>query len=262
LRNRKRFTYYDALREGGFAVYRRIWGIWGMIIPLGALLISSWGCSWHRTEQGWILRSGWSLEYKRAACCCNGATECAGGCAASLPKEPDCASGSDEEGGVLHEADPKQLEKLNNSPFAKLLERRGRLGICASCGRLGHFKEPATGDQAQAPVIARFVPVPTQPVFCPRDENMQPVSYEKAPIPKERESSGPIKKSQPKALLPEDIPPPPIISDMDKSGAAIPRRLVAAQEPSSWIFSSPPEKKPEQLIEAQLPPRPSERGTR
>ncbi|MGD0516763.1 MAG: hypothetical protein ABSA26_04440 [Thermoguttaceae bacterium] len=242
---------------------RRIWGIWGMIIPLGAILISGWGCSWHRTEQGWMLRqSKWTLEYKRAACSCNAAAECAEGCAVQLPKEPECTSDSDEEGGILNEADPKQLEKLNSSPFAKLLARRGRLGVCASCGHLGRFKEPEKGEQAQAPVIARFVPVPTQPVFCPRDENMQPVSYEKAPIPKERESSSPIKKPQPKAPLPEVIPPPPITSDMDKSGEAVPRRLDTARETSSWIFSSPGEKKPEQLIEAQLPPRPSERGTR
>jgi len=245
-------------------VHRRIWGIWGMIIPLGALLISGWGCSWHRTEQGWMLcqSNNWSLEYKRAGCCCNGASECTGGCTASIPKEPDCTSGGNEEGEVLNEADPKQLEKLNNSPFAKLMARRGRLGICANCGRLGRFKEPEKGEQAQAPVIARFAPVPTQPVFCPRDEGMQPVSYEKAPIPKERESSVPAKNSQPKAPLPEEIPPPPITSDMDKSGTSVPRQLDMPRESSSWIFSSPPVKKPEQLIEAQLPPRPSERGTR
>jgi hypothetical protein len=159
---------------------------------------------------------------------------------------------------VLNEANPKQLEKLDNSPFAQQMERRGRLGLCANCGRLARFKE----QKPPEPVIARFVPVPTGPVFCPREETMQPVSYEQAPKPKEQPSIASAKKSPPKAPLPEDIPPPPIASDVEKSGAAIPKQLSAPQEQTSWIFSPPPEKKLDQLIEAQLPPRPSERVTR
>jgi hypothetical protein len=236
---------------------------WGFVIAIGVFLSGAWGCSWHRTEQGWLLHnSNWLLEYNRNPSCFNETGDSADVNETSAGKGPDSASGSDKEEGVLHEADPQQLEKLNNSPFAKLLARRGRLGICASCGRLGRFKEPGPGEKPQEPVIARFAPVPTLPVFCPRDENMQPISFEKAQNPKGRESLAPIKKSQPKALLPEEIPPPPIMSDMDKSGEAVPMRLDTSGESSSWIFSSPPGKKPEMLMEAQLSPRPSERSTR
>jgi hypothetical protein len=183
-------------------------------------------------------------------------------CAAPIPKEPGCTPECNQEGEILNEANPKQLEKLDNSSFAKQMERRGRLGICANCGRLARFKEPGAGEKPPEPVIARFVPVPTQPVFCPREETVQPVSYERASKPKEQTSFASAKKSPPKAPLPEEIPPPPIASDVDKSGAAVPKQLSAAQEQTSWIFSPPPEKKPDQLIEAQLPPRPSERATR
>ncbi len=240
----------------------RKWGTWGLIIILGFLLPSGVGCAFHRTGQGWMIQSCWSLEFKRMLCCSGGATECSGGCAVPIPKEPGCTSGGDEESEVLHEANPKQLEKLDNSLFARLMGRCGRLGICANCGRLARFNGPGAGEKPAEPVIARFVPVPTQPVFCPRGEAMQPVSYERASKPKGQESSAPAKKSQFKAPLPEEIPPPPITSDVDKSSAAVPKQPNATQEQTSWIFSTPPEKKPEQLIEAQLPPRPSERATR
>jgi hypothetical protein len=192
-------------------------------------------------------------------CCRGGAPECNQGCAASIPKEPGCTPECNQEGEVLNEANPQQLEKLDNSPFAKIMERRGRLGICANCGQLARFKAEEKPPQ---PVIARFVPVPTQPVFCPRDEAMQPVYYERASKPEEQTSVASAKKSPPKAPLPEEIPPSPIASDVDKPGAAVPKQVSAPQEQTSWIFSPPPEKKPEQLIEAQLPPRPSERVIR
>ena len=229
-----------------------------MIIILGALLPSGAGCACHRTGQGWVLQSCWSLEFKRMLCCCDGAPDCSQGCAAPIPKEPGCTPECNQEGGVLNEANPKQLEKLDNSPFAKQMERRGRLGLCANCGRLARFKE----QKPPEPVIARFVPVPTQPVFCPKEDAMQPVSYEQAPKPKEQTSLVSVKKSPPKSTMPEEPPLPPIASNVAKSGAAVSKQASATQEQTSWIFAPPPEKKPDLLIEAQLPPRPSERVTR
>jgi len=230
-----------------------------LIIILGALLPSGAGCACYRTGQGWVVESGWSLEFKRMLCCCSGAPDCNVGCAAPIPKEPGCAPECNQEGVVLNEANPKQLEKLDNAPFAKQMERSGRLGICANCGRLARFKPE---EKPPEPVVARFVPVPTGPVFCPREESMQPASYERVSKPKEQTSLASAKKSPPKAPLPEEIPPPPIASDVDKSGAAVPKQLSGPQEQTSWIFSPQPEKKSDQLIEAQLPPRPSERATR
>jgi hypothetical protein len=244
-------------------MHRRRWGIWGLIITIGLLLLGSGGCSFCRTGHGWFLQSGWSLEFNRIPFCRGTATECTEGCSTQIPKEPDCGSTGKVEGEVLHNANPKTLEKLNISPFAKLMERRGRLGICASCGKMARFKEPGAKEQAPpAPVIARFVPIPTQPVFCPREENLQPTSYNPPPKPKEREASLQSKLSPPKAPLPDEIPSPPVISETDKSAAAAPRHLNDPSEPSSWIFSPTSEKKPDQLSEAQLPPRPSERAAR
>ena len=91
---------------------------------------------------------------------------------------------------------------------------------------------------------------------------MQPVAYEQVPNPKGQESSVPAKKSPPKAPMPEEIPPPPNPRAVDKSSDAAARQIDASGEQTSWIFLPPPEKKSEQLIEAQVPPRPSERVTR
>jgi hypothetical protein len=244
-------------------MHRRRWGIWVLIITTGVLLLSGGGCSWCKTRQGWVLQSGWSLEFQRMPFFCGRASECTEGCAVQTPREPDCVSKSDKDGEVLKHANPQQVEKLGSSPFAKLMEKRGRLGICAGCGQMGRFKEPGVKEQAPpAPVIAKFVPVPSQPVFCPREETMQPVAYQQAAKQKERVASAPKKKSPPKAPLPEEIPAPPVASNIEKTVAAAPRQLNIPPEPTSWIFSPPPESKPDQLSEALLPPRPSERAAR
>ena len=174
-----------------------------------------------------MIQSCWSLEFKRMLCCHGEAPDCSVGCTAPIPKVPGCTPECNQEGEVMNEANPKQLEQLDNSPFAKLMERRGRLGLCANCGRLARFNEAGAGEKPPQPVIARFVPVPTWPVFCPREETMQPVSYQQASKPKEQRSLASEKKSPPKAPLPGEIPPPPIASDVDKSGAAVSKQLSA-----------------------------------
>jgi hypothetical protein len=246
-------------------VYLRKWGSWILIIVLGTVLPGGAGCACHRSGQGWVFQPCcWSLEFKRTPSACDGTAECNEGCDLAIPKEPGCASVGNGESRVLQEADPKQLEKLSKSPFARLMGRCGRLGICANCGQLARFKGQCAEEKPPEPVIARFVPVPTQPVFCPRDGTMQPVAYEQIQNqkPTGQESSLPVKKSQSKAPLPEEIPPPPNPSGNNQSGAAVPKQLSALQEQTSWIFYPPGERKPDRLIEAQLPPRPSERVTR
>jgi len=243
-------------------MHRRRKGIWGLIIAIVPLLLSGGGCSWHRTGQGWILQSGWSLEFKRMPFSCCRATECTENCAVCADKEPGCSSPIDGETAILHKGNPKDLEKLNNSPLARLLERHGRLGICASCGHLARFKEPEAAEQTPPQVIAKFHPVPTQPVFCPRDETLQTAPYNSISQQKQRETSTPPKKLQSKASMPVDIPAPPVVSDIDKSTETVPRQLDVTREPSSWIFSPSPETKAAPLTEAQLPPPPSERAAR
>lgn len=179
------------------------WGIWGLIIATGAGLLSGAGCSWHRTSQGWILKSSWSLEFTRKGSFCDSAAMCGDGCETCNVEKPFCTSAGNTESNVLYESSPTLLQQLGNSPFARLLARRGRLGICASCGRLGRFNEPIAGETASPPIQAKFHPVPTQPVFCPRDETTQKANFQ-APLKEIEQDSSPTK-----APSLEDIPPPP-----------------------------------------------------
>jgi hypothetical protein len=239
-------------------MHRQRWKICGLIASVSAFLLCGGGCAWHRTCQGWIIRSGWSLEFKRNQSSCCNLPGCLEGCDDS---ECNCASTTDCESDVLYEANPKLLEKLSTSPFARLLERRGRLGICASCGRLGRFQESGAGKTASEPVIAKLHPLPTQPVFCPRIDTVQPTSFDTNSPEKKASSLAPPKRSSPKEPPPELIPPPPPTLKGEKS-AAVPRKMEVAPEPSSWLFSSASDKKPDPVIEAQLPPRPSEPATK
>ncbi len=90
---------------------------------------------------------------------------------------------------------------------------------------------------------------------------MQPAHFE-ATVP-EKKPKLPVlpETAKPKALKPEEIPPPPPVPKGEKSGAVLEKMDVPA-EPPSWFFTASPEKKSNQLIEAQLPPRPSEPATR
>ncbi len=241
---------------------RRKCAIVQSIIALVTLLFIGGGCSWHRTGMGWTVQSGWSLEFRRNPCSCGMAGQCTEQCAAQIPPGPNCAGASDTESEVINTDNPKFLEKPSNSPFARLLERHGRLGLCASCGRLTRFPGSGAEEQAIQPVIAKLHPVPTQPVFCPRQEAMQPASNDPGASQKAVETAASLKKPRPKATRPKEIPAPPGESEVDSSAAAVPRQLNVPREPWSWIFSTSPEKKAEPVVEAQVPPWPSERATR
>jgi hypothetical protein len=244
-------------------VQKHRWGVCVLVIGFAALLLSGAGCTCYRTGHGWVLQPRiWSLEFKRMACVCV-AEDCSATCAAPTVRESSCIKeqscpAAASAGGIC-ESNPNAAASLDACPAMRV----GRLSKCAMCDRLAQSKGPGVEEKPRQPVIARFAPVPTQPVFCPRDYAAQPVVYEQIPkTQKAQESSVPRKKSAPKAPVPEEIPPPPEPRDVGKSGAAVPRPGIAAEEQSTWIFSPQPEKGSEQLIEAQLPPRPSERATR
>jgi hypothetical protein len=231
------------------------------VFVIGILLFCVGGCSWYRTEQGWLIsRKCWSLEFRRMQGDLCTATECSEGSSVGNPNKANCASTNDGEDEVLNRVDPAVLEKYNNSPFARMMERRGRLGVCASCGHLGRFKEAGGKEQIPQPVIARLHPVPTQPAFCPREEVMHPASYR--PGEKEQGPAAPSKLGQQKEPLPEEILAPPEPTDAKKSASAAPRRLDAPQEMSSWIFASPPDVKPDPVVEPYIPPRDTDRTAR
>ena len=234
-----------------------------MVIGFAALLASGAGCTCYRTGQGWVLQPRiWSLEFKRMPCVCV-AGECNAACAASTVRESPCmrepSHPSASAVGGICESDPSAAVSVDAGSNLRI----ARPPRCAKCEGLAQSKGPGVEEKPQQPVIARFAPVPTQPVFCPRDYAAQPVVYE--PVPKAKKgqaSSDPGKKSASQAPVPEEISPPPNPPNVGKSGATVPKQLHTSDEVTSWIFSPQPEKRSEQLIEAQVPPRPSERVTR
>jgi hypothetical protein len=252
---------------------RRSLAVNGWIIVVCILLLSGGGCSWCPTGHGWLLQSGWSLEFKRIPFCTR-TPVCVEECVIEAPKdrscEPVCENSGENNGEVINEANPPIIKRENCSLFARMLGRGCRSSICAGCGRSSDRYPEARTKEAmeQQPVIARLHPVPTQPVFCPREETTQPASYDPAlkQKVKDQATSTPAKKiqSRPKAPLPEEIPPPPVDSELEKSAATAPRQLDIPPEPQSWVFSPPvaDTKKSEPLVEAQLQPGPSERTTK
>jgi hypothetical protein len=237
---------------------RRWWRICSLIFTMETLILCMAGCRFHSTRQGWTMsQPDWSLEFKRSPSC-NAATQSAESSNGENSKVQEGRNSEDGEEAVLYRADPRLLERYNNSPFARLMERRGRLGICACCGRLGRFEGTDSIERPPQQVIARLFPVPTQPVFSPRDETMQSVCYEPDVRKKKQEPAEQKNKSQPKAPMPEEIPAPPVASAPDKSAAAAPRQLDQLdlqRETSTWIFTKPPETKPDPVIEPYIPPR-------
>jgi hypothetical protein len=147
------------------------------------------------------------------------------------------------------------------------------MGCCAHHGCLGG------ADQIPPPVVARLHPVPTQPVFCPRDEAPQPIEYSQAAQTANNATdvasdtktlTGPQEAAQLSALRQNSGPQtarrqaarePAGIAEVGATTPA-PRQLNAPPEASSWIFSNSPQNKSEAVAAAELPPWPSDRATR
>jgi hypothetical protein len=104
------------------------------------------------------------------------------------------------------------------------------------------------------PVVAKFHPVPTAPVFCPQPNPTKPAGFE-SPVEKKKTSSNkpvPLKKATlppkpqkvpPPSSKPEEIPPPPPTSPSSKAEKA-PREFELPAEPPEWVFTNA-EAKPE-----------------
>ncbi|MCC6123961.1 MAG: hypothetical protein IT426_03290 [Pirellulales bacterium] len=243
------------------------------------MLLAGSGCSFVKVPQGWILDTGWSLEFHRMPFNVSREkpreTTCETGCNPTC--NADCANPSHESGTptvapapiepapCLHIIEEGALPQAGESSgLMNLLKRRGRLGVCATCGKLGRFKEPRPAEPATMPMIAKFHPVPAAPVFCPHPNtiaanpaefhlpagNKQPAAPNgKIPLP-----------PQPGRILPpmpqmEIIPPPPPSVGFDKLERE-PRELDVPPEPPDWIFSAP-ENRPDKVIEAQSQPNKS-----
>lgn len=230
-------------------------------LSIAGLLLCGSGCSFVKMPQGWVLSTGWSLEFHRmpfnvscdrpcAAACEPGCTpSCAPNCdteCGNPPKasdQPTLAPEKVEPAPTLRKVEEGEVpEKGESAGLMNLMKRRGRLGICATCGKMGRFQEPPKpAETSTMPVIAKFHPVPAAPVFCqhpvtttpaslqmPTDQNKAGVN-KRAPLPSK---SG---KKNPFSPEPEVIPPPPPSSQINRSDLA-PRELDVPPEPPDWVF--------------------------
>jgi hypothetical protein len=230
------------------------------LLVIGGLLLPGGGCSFVKMPQGWVLNTGWSLEFHRmpfnVSCEKPCAAVCEPGCApncnpecANPPKEtsqPTVAPQRVEPAPTLHKVEDGEPPEANESSgLMNLLKRRGRLGVCSTCGKLGHFQEPQPAEAATMPVIPKFHPVPAAPVFCPQSNATKPVDFQS---PASKKKTSPTKKSPPPppqpgkipppATQPEVIPSPPPSVHTNKPEHA-PRELEIPPEPPDWVFLAP-----------------------
>jgi hypothetical protein len=190
---------------------------------VGSMLVLGGGCSFSRTPRGWIVRSGCALEYMR-------------------PFRWSLGGPASAE---------KMIGNNENSVWLHLLQRRGRLGICANCKkmtRLGASAPPPTA--GDIPVNAKFNPVPTQPVFTAREFPLGAGNHKV--VPGDQQSPGPPLPSSPSlpSEPPEEIPAPP---STERNEGDTSSQHETSREQSSWVFSKPPEQRPDPVVEAPLP---------
>lgn len=225
------------------------------LVTVGGLLATGGGCSFIKVPQGWMFSTGWSLEFHRMPfnVSCEKPCERASSPACEPGCNPNCNSnaGAANESGqptlappvepapTLHKVEEEGSPTANESGMMNLLKRRGRLGICSTCGKLGRFGEPQPAEASTMPVIAKFHPVPAAPVFCPQPNSAQIVEFQ-SPASKTATHKKPAAAPAPKNVAPpaEAIPPPPPSAQHSKLERA-PRELDVPPEPPDWVFMAP-----------------------
>lgn len=262
------------------------------VLAIGGMLIAGSGCSFVKIPQGWIMRTGWSLEFHRmpfyAGCAdtceptcdapptCNVQPSCninsrpgckttvAPGCNSNAPKVQNQPSAPTKparapEPTLAPEKNVCKCPRECDSPLMDLLQRKGRLGICETCGKITRMQDTSVQPAVQAtmPVVAKFHPVPTAPAFCPQPNPTKPVGFE-SPVDKKKavphnntNKPAPVKKTPPapkpqpqlqKAKVspfkPEEVPPPPAPMESSKSSEKTPREFELPAEPPEWVFTN------------------------
>jgi hypothetical protein len=216
------------------------------ILPAGA------GCNFTKVPQGWVFNTGWSLEFHRmpfhASCeqtceaTCN--AECGTGCS-NLVKEPARSAETPEPAPPLRKVeDGETSETGDSSGLMSLLKRRGRLGVCATCGKIGRFKEPQPAVSATTPAVAKFHPVPAAPVFCPQPIETKAVGFQSS---NEQKKSASLKRvaipskqgSNHRATSSPEVLPPPSASAQSQKAERAPREFDLPPEPPEWVFTAP-----------------------
>jgi hypothetical protein len=228
---------------------------------VGVLLMPGGGCAVNRTPHGWLVRSGCTLEFTRPF-----------HCALHGPASGTCCVTDSDENHPVNEPSGEALsadsaEKMignsENSGWLRLLQRRGRLGICANCKQMMQIAPSAPPPTAGTePVHPRFYPVPTQPVFTAREFPLATGNNQAVPgTQPDPGTPHPLPSSSP-STAPEEIPAPPAAAKSaegdgptfttQKTEQSSDSQQESSQKESNWVFSKPPERKPDPVIE--IPP--------
>jgi hypothetical protein len=238
----------ETARRGGITMDKRLQRLILATGIVGSTFVLAGGCSVNRTPRGWVVRSGYTMEYSPPfRCAFHGPAS--GKCNPANMANMDENSAVGEPSGEALSSDSadKLIGNSENSPWLRLLQRRGRLGICANCKKMMHMGGSAPPPTAGAVTVnAKFNPVPTQPVFTARQVALDTGNFHE--VPSEPRSPGqplPLPPPAPSAS-PEEIPAPPAVSEPTSSQRA------TSQDHSSWVFSKPPAQKPDPVVE--IPP--------
>lgn len=219
---------------------------------VSGLLFLAGGCSLCRTSHGWTLRPRYTLEYSEpfrlSLAQCSAPKNCNPDGAAAIPGNAEYCGENIPSASV-----GKKFGDGENSVWLRLLQRRGRLGVCANCRKMMRMEASAPPPMAgQAPVNAKFNPVPTEPVFAARALDIVPGNLKSVPNRQNPlRSPLPLQPFSPSSPPEEISTPPAILKDGKPVDSAGP--LETSSEHHSWVFSKPLERNPDPVIEIPSP---------
>jgi hypothetical protein len=244
---------------------KRFWRLIWTLGLVGGLFWHVGGCAVNRTPKGWLVRSGCTLEYESPLHCSLHGPNSDNCCSTDRCENNTCSEPCGE--ALSSDSAENIIGNNENSGWLRLLQSRGRLGICANCKKLMRVNPsssaapPPTAGVVQ--VNPRFNPVPTQPVFTAREFPLATGNIQE--VPSGRQVPGPpvLSPTPSPSTAPEEIPAPPVAAnsgDDDKPALPLKKSKVSSNDSqesstngSSWAFSKPPEQKPDPVIEI-IPP--------
>lgn len=225
----------------------RIKAIGAAVLGCGLLLASAGcSCSFSRTGAGFIAWGERSEQLVPGSCSDPG-EECD-----SCPHGDGCT-----EPGCRRGLIPWLFRGVRNAWWCLCPD------TCHTCGRVRHGETAGVvppGIQEHS----RYHPLPTQPVFSPRVDDLMPMAGE----PPRGKSGGAarVKLTPPMPEEPQETPAP--TAKEDERTTRAPRPLVTpssqssrsvAKQPSSWVFGSPVPLQQPRAAEPELPLEPKDR---
>jgi len=145
--------------------------LFGRVMVVCLLMVGTSGCYFRRPRHGFILRGDWSLELNRVPWlvsrtdaheeCSVSGVDCVGGCVSEVEVSGCEACGSPTPAPAPAPADASSCCPQDGKEGSRFCSRCGQ----ALCG--GPVQPAAATDPYVHP---RFHPVPTRPVFSPRED--------------------------------------------------------------------------------------------